>query len=140
MVALFALTIFPLLAAALVAGWIQRRRLQPILAGLPLTQERITVAEIRENARTATPYKRARNAYIAFLFACFAALGVAVSHFVAKPRLDSLTVVWTFIAVGLGRLAVVWYQGALRKAAETPAEAGTSEATRASFGSRGIFS
>ncbi len=130
MVALFALTIFPLLAAALVAGWIQRRRLQPILAGLPLTQERITVAEIRENARTATPYKRARNAYIAFLFACFAALGVAVSHFVAKPRLDSLTVVWTFIAVGLGRLAVVWYRRALRKAAETPAQAGASEATR----------
>ncbi len=124
MVTLFALTVFPLLSAALVG------RLQPVLAGLPLTQERITVAEIRENARTATPYKRARNAYIAFLFACFAALGVAVSHFVAKHGLDSLTVVWTFIAVLLGRLAIVWYRRALRKAAETPGEAGTSEATR----------
>jgi len=130
MVALFALTIFPLLAAVLAAGWIQRRRLQPVLAGLPLTQERITAAEIRENARTATPYKRARNAYIAFLFACFAAIGAAVSHFVAKPHLDSLTVLWIFISVLLGRLAFVWNRRALRKAAETPAEADTSKAAR----------
>ena len=53
-----------LVAALPFAGWIQRRRLQPILAGLPLTQERITFAEMRKNARTATPFKQSRNAFI----------------------------------------------------------------------------
>ncbi len=45
----FAISLVP------VAIWLQCRRLQPVLAGLPLTQERITRAEMRENARTVAP-------------------------------------------------------------------------------------
>ena len=43
---LFAISLVP------VANWLQRRRLQPILPGLQLTQERITFAEMRENVPT----------------------------------------------------------------------------------------
>src|SRR4029077_13598795 len=51
-IAIAVLVAISLVAALPLAGWIQRRRLQPILAGLLLTQERITFAEIRENVRT----------------------------------------------------------------------------------------
>ncbi len=47
---LFAISLVP------VAIWLQWRRLQPVLAVLPLTQERITRAEMYENARTAAPF------------------------------------------------------------------------------------
>jgi len=43
---LFAISLVP------VAIWLQRRRLEPILLGLPLTQERITRAEMPENVPT----------------------------------------------------------------------------------------
>ena len=84
-IAIAVLVAISLVAALPFAGWIKRRRLQPILAGLPLTQERITFADMRKNARTATPFKQSRNAFIASVFASFAAVAAAYSHYVAKP-------------------------------------------------------
>ena len=98
--------------------------MQPILADLPLTQERITFAEIRENVRTATPFKQSRNAFIASVFASFAAVAAAYSHYAAKPGLDAHVLVWAFNAVLWGSLAFVWYRRASRKATES------SDATR----------
>ena len=46
---LFAISLVP------VAIWLQWRRLQPVLAGLPLTQERIMRAEMREDTRAVAP-------------------------------------------------------------------------------------
>ena len=117
-VAITAFTVISLLAAIPLAGWFQRRRLEPILAGLPLTQERITFAEMRENARTATPFRQSRNAFIASVFASFAAVAATYSHYAAKPGLDAQLIVWSFNAVLWGSLAYVWYRRALRKATD----------------------
>ena len=45
------LIIIPLLALLPAAGFVQRRRLWPVLAGAPLTHERISYAEVRQNVR-----------------------------------------------------------------------------------------
>ena len=123
-IAIAVLVAISLVAAVPLANWIQRRRLEPILAGLPITQERITFAEMRENARTATPFRQSRNAFIASAFASFAAVAAAYSHYAAKPGLDAQLIIWSFNAVLWGSLAVVWYRRALRKA--TDASDGTS--------------
>jgi hypothetical protein len=61
-----------------------------------------------------------RNAFIASVFASFAAVAAAYSHFLVKPGLDGQVLLWTFNAVVWGSLAVVWYRRALLKATETP--------------------
>ena len=129
-IAIAVLVAISLVAALPFAGWIQRRRLQPILAGLPLTQERITLADMRKNARTATPFKQSRNAFIASVFASFAAVAAAYSHYAAKPGLDAQLIIWTFNAVLWGSLAFVWYGRALRKASETSTEAAKQDSAR----------
>jgi len=129
-IAIAVLVAISLVAALPFAGWIQRRRLQPILAGLPLTQERITFAEMRKNARTATPFKQSRNAFIASVFASFAAVAAAYSHYAAKPGLDAQLIIWTFNAVLWGSLAFVWYRRALRKASETSTEVAKPDSAR----------
>ena len=130
MVAIAVLVAISLVAAVPLANWIQRRRLQPILAGLPLTQERITLADMRKNARTATPFKQSRNAFIASVFASFAAVAAAYSHYAAKPGLDAQLIIWTFNAVLWGSLAFVWYRRALRKASETSTEVAKPDSAR----------
>lgn len=121
-IAIAALTAISLLAAIPLANWIQRRRLEPILAGLPPAQERITFADMRKNARIATPFGQSRNAFIASAFASFAAVFAACSHYFARPGIDAELMTWGFNAVVFGWLAVVWYRRALSKARATPPE------------------
>ena len=118
-IAIVVLVVVSLIGAVPLANWIQRRRLRPVLAGLPLTHERITFAEMRKTARTATPFRQSRNAFIASVFASFAAVAAAYSHFLVKPALDGHVLLWTFNAVLWGSLAVVWYRRALVRATET---------------------
>jgi len=118
LVAMTVLIVFPMLAAVPFAAWIQRRRLQPILAGLPLTDERITFA-MRQRAETASTLKQSLIACIASVFACFAAIGAALVHLVVKHSgFDGTVILWTVSAIFWGYVAVVWYRITLRKAGE----------------------
>lgn len=127
-IAITVLVVVSLVAAVLLANWTQRRRLRPVLAGLPLTQERITLAEIRKSAETATPFKQSRNAYVANVFTSFSAAGAVASHLIAKSSLDAHVIIWTFNAIVFGSLAFVWYRRALRKTTESSPDAGRVEA------------
>ena len=118
-IAIAVLVAISLVAALPLANWIQRRRLQPILAGLPLTQERITFAEMRENSRTATPFRQSRNAFIASLFGSVGAFTAAYSHFLVSSTIDAQVLLWAFNTVVWGSVAFVWYRRALNKATET---------------------
>ena len=119
LVAMTVLIVFPMLAAVPFAAWIQRRRLQPILAGLPLTDERITFADMRQRAETASTLKQSLIACIASVFACFAAIGAALVHLVVKHSgFDGTVILWTVSAIFWGYVAVVWYRITLRKAGE----------------------
>lgn len=131
-IAIVVLTVVSLIGAVPLANWIQRRRLRPVLERLPLTQERITFADMRKNARTATPFRQSRNAYLASVFACVAAVAAVYSHFIAKPGLDAYVIIWTFNAVLWGSLACVWI-------AERYARRRRRRMWRASFVSRGSF-
>ena len=119
LVAMIVLIVFPMLAAVPFAAWIQRRRLQPILAGLLLTDERITYADMRQRAETASTLKQSLIACIASVFACFAAIGAALVHLVVKHSgFDGTLILWTVSAIFWGYVAVVWYRRTLRKAGE----------------------
>jgi TPR repeat protein len=118
-IAMAALTAISLLATIPIVNRTQRRRLQPILAELPLTKERITFADMRKNARTAASFRQSRNAFIASAFASFAAVFAAYSHYFARPGIDAELMTWGFNAVVFGWLALVWYRRALSKAKTT---------------------
>ena len=116
-IAIAVLVAISLVAALPLAGWIQRRRLQPILTGLPLTQERITFADIgKMRGRDALQAIAQRlHCFRLCLFRCRRG-GLLALRRKAGPGRQLM--IWTFNAVSVGILAVVWYRRALRKATE----------------------
>jgi len=100
-----AMELLPLLVARPIALWIQKRRLQPILAGLPLTDERITNAEMR-------PLFAGGMYFLAF----GVLLALTVPALVQKHY--ALSGLLAFLAIVVGLLAVRWYRVTLPKAGE----------------------
>jgi hypothetical protein len=115
---MIALIAIPMLAILPVAGLIQRHRLSPVLAAVPLTTERISYAEMNQNVQRATPLKQSLNACIASIFACFAATVAILVHVSARHFFDAYVALWGFVAITFGSVAVVWYRRVLRKAEE----------------------
>jgi hypothetical protein len=112
------LILVPALCILPIAGLIQRRRLAPVLEGVPLTNERISYAELRKNVRAATPIKQSLNALVASLFAFFAATFAVISHMASRHvAFDSHVALWSFVALAFGFVSVVWYRQVLSKAA-----------------------
>jgi hypothetical protein len=113
------LIIIPMLAILPVAALIQRHRLAPVLAEAPLTNERISYAELRQNVEAATPLKQLINACIASVFACFAGALAVLTHLATRHFVfDGYVTVWGFVTITFGVVSVVWYRRCLRKAAE----------------------
>ena len=113
------LILMPAVFALPILGIIRRRQLAPILEGAKLTDERISYAELRKNARGATPLKQSVNALVASVFACFAALFVVFTHLDARHfTLDAQVVLWSFVAVTFGFGSVIWYRQVMSKVAE----------------------
>jgi hypothetical protein len=111
------LTFLALFALLPVAGLIQRHRLTPVLAGAPLTTERITFAELKQKVRAATPLKQSLNALVASLFACLAAFFAVLTHVATKHLvLDSYVALWGFVAISFGIASFQWYRQVLGKA------------------------
>ena len=133
------LTFLALFAVLPVAGLIQRRRLTPVLAGAPLTTERITYAELQQKVRAATPLKQSLNALVASLFACLAAffavlIYVATKHFV----LDFYVALWGFVAISFGIASFQWYRQVLRKAGSLEGDRGARKGLMRWIGLSGI--
>jgi hypothetical protein len=57
LIVMVVLIAIPVIAALPVTAWVQGRRLEPLLKGLPLTAERITIAEINQSAKNASTIK-----------------------------------------------------------------------------------
>jgi hypothetical protein len=113
------LILMPAVFALPILGIIRRRQLAPILESAKLTDERISYAELRKNARGATPLKQSVNALVASVFACFAALFVVFTHLDARHfKLDAQVVLWSFVAVTFGFGSVIWYRQVMSKVAE----------------------
>ena len=112
------LILVPAFAVLPLVGVIKRRRLAPVLEGAELTSERISFAELRNNARAASTLKQSLNALVASLFAFFAALFALVVHLVTKHfAFDSQVALWIFVAVAFGFASASWYLQVLSKAA-----------------------
>lgn len=112
------LILVPVVAALPIYGLVQRRRLVVVLAGAKLTNERISFAELRTNARAASTLKQSLNALVASLFASFAALFALVVHLVTKHfAFDFQVALWIFVALAFGFASTSWYLQVLRKAA-----------------------
>ena len=111
------LIVSPFLALLPIAGFLQRHRLRHILAELPLTNERISYAEVRKNVRAVTPIKQSLNALVASLFACFAATFAVLIHLATKHFVfDAYVALWGFVAAAFGFTSITWYREVLRKA------------------------
>jgi hypothetical protein len=112
------LILVPALCILPIVGLIQRHRLAPVLEGVPLTNERISNAELQKNVRAATPIKHSLNALVASLFAFFAALFAVLTHMASRHfAIDSHVALWSFVALAFGFASVVWYRQVLSKAA-----------------------
>ena len=110
------LIVFPLLALLPVAGFVQRRRLRPVLASASLTNERISYAEVRKNVRAATPLRQSLNALVASLFAFFAAAFAVLIHLITKHFVfDAYVALWGFVSIAFGFASFTWYREILRK-------------------------
>jgi hypothetical protein len=118
-IAMVVLIVVPVIAALPVAAWVQGRRLQPLLKGLPLTAERITIAEINQSARKVSTIKQSLLACISSVAACAAAVAAVGMHIALRRGfLDGQTILWTFVAIAFGWAAVHWYRVTLDKAGE----------------------
>jgi uncharacterized membrane protein len=114
------LIVIPIIAALPLTALVQGRRLQPLLKGLPRTAERITFAEINQNAKNVSTIKQSLLACISSVAACAAALAAVGMHIALKHGfLDGQTILWTFVAIAFGWAAVHWYQVILDKAGES---------------------
>jgi hypothetical protein len=112
-----ALIVLPMMALLPIAGFIQRRRLAPVLAGAPLTSERISYAEVRQNVRSSTPPKQLLNALVASVFACVAACFALLVHVLTRHVVfDAYIALWGFVAIAFGVASFSWYREVLRKA------------------------
>jgi hypothetical protein len=111
------LILIPLLALLPIAGFVQRRRLRPVLSGAPLTTERISYGEVLQNVRAGTPLKQSLKALVASLFAFFAASFVVLIHLVTRHFVfDAHVALWGFIAISWGFASFLWYRQLLGKA------------------------
>ena len=120
------LIIIPLLALLPAAGFVQRRRLRPVLAAARLTHERISYAEVRQNVRAGTPLKQSLNALVASLFAFFAAAFAVLLHLVTRHFVfDAYVALWGFVSIQFGFASLTWYREVLRKAATVESDRGT---------------
>ena len=122
---MIALIVVPLFCLLPIAGFVQRHRLRHVLAGAPLTSERISYAEVRKNMRAGTPFKQSLNALVASLFACFAAAFVILIHLTTKHFVfDAYVALWGFVAVAFGFASFTWYREVVRKAVPGETERG----------------
>jgi len=120
------LIIIPLLALLPAAGFVQRRRLRPVLAGAPLTHERISYAEVRQNVRDGMPLRQSLNVLVASLFAFFAAAFAVLLHLVTKHFVfDAYVALWGFVSIQFGFASFTWYRAVLRKTATAESARGT---------------
>jgi hypothetical protein len=118
-IAMAVLIVTPIAAGLPLTGWIQRRRLQPVLKELPLTTERISLAEVSQSITNVSTVKQSLLACIASVFACAGGLSAAGMHLVANHGfLDGQMMVWTFMAIVFGFQAVRWYRIILTKVGE----------------------
>jgi hypothetical protein len=119
MIAMVVLILAPIAAGLPLAGWIQRRRLQPVLKNLPLTTEHISLAELNQSMKNVSTVKQSLLALIASVVACVGGLSAAGTRLATKHGfLDGQTIVWTLVAIVFGFQAVRWYRIILTKAAE----------------------
>jgi tetratricopeptide (TPR) repeat protein len=96
------------------------RRLQPILAGVPQTDQRITIAEIRQALNQRLSYPQLRRAAISNAIACVAsAAGAALLIYFRKQHAsflsDPLWLLFGFNAVIFGFSSVSSFRSALQK-------------------------
>jgi hypothetical protein len=118
-IAMLVLIVTPIAAALPLTGWIQRRRLQPVLKELPLTTERISLAEVSQSLTNVSTVKQSLLACIASVVACAGGLSAAGMHLAANHGfLDGQMMVWTFMAIVFGFQAVRWYRIILTKVGE----------------------
>jgi hypothetical protein len=118
-IAMVVLIVTPLAGALPLAGWIQRHRLQPVLKDLPLTTERISLAEINQSLKNVSTIKQSLQACIVSVFACVAGLSAAGMRLATRHGLlDGQMMVWTFVAIIFGFQVVRWYRIILTKVGE----------------------
>jgi tetratricopeptide (TPR) repeat protein len=96
------------------------RRLRPILAGVPQTDQRITIAEIRQALNQKQSYQQLRRAAILNAVTCvISAASAALMLYLRKPHVsflsDPLWVMFGFNTVLFGFSSVSSYLGALQK-------------------------
>jgi len=96
------------------------RQLQPILAGVPQTDQRITIAEIRQAINQGQSYQQLRRAAILYAVACvLSAAGAALMIYFRKQHdimpSDNLFFVFGFNALIFGFSSVSSYLNALQK-------------------------
>ncbi len=118
-IAMVLLIVTPIAIALPLTGWIQRRRLQPVLKDLPLTTERISLAEVNQSMKNVSTVKQSLLACIVSVVACVGGLSAAGMRLAAKHGfLDGQMMVWTFVAIVFAFQAVRWYRIILTKVGE----------------------
>ncbi len=118
-IAMVLLIVTPIAIALPLTGWIQRHRLQPVLKDLPLTTERISLAEVKQSMKNVSTVKQSLLACIVSVVACIGGLSAAGMRLAAKHGfLDGQMMVWTFVAIVFAFQAVRWYRIILTKVGE----------------------
>ena len=93
--------------------WLQLRRVRPVLAGAPMTGDRITAAEIQRDMRAAMTGKSTLNACVASVFACVASAGASGFNFLYGHT--GQAIFWAIITTVWALLAMRWYRLTLSK-------------------------
>jgi tetratricopeptide (TPR) repeat protein len=96
------------------------RRLQPILAGVPQTDQRITIAEIRQALNQGLSYQQLRRTAISNAIACVASVaGIAVQLYFRKHNAglfsDPLCLLFGFNALIFGLSSVSSFRSMVQK-------------------------
>jgi hypothetical protein len=105
-IAMVVLIVTPIAVALPLTEWIQRRRFQPVLKDLPLTTERISLAEVNQNMMNVSTVKQSLLTCIGSVVVCVCGLSVAGMRLAKHGFLDGQMIVWTFVAIVFGFQAV----------------------------------
>jgi hypothetical protein len=116
---LFVMLAGSILALLQVFSWVQLYRLQPLLAHLPRSNERISFSELREAARKSQPVKDLISVGATLAFLCSVSMfnvGLGLGLAIAKGHGSFNLYAFAFLAILLGWAAFTRFRLAMRKA------------------------
>jgi hypothetical protein len=114
LVAIVTLILVPIFGALPLLAWIQKRRVQPLLEGVRLSDERITSEDMRQSLLSEMSMKQLLFVFMSGVFASTTMAYSAILHLVSKHYPQAAF--WSLIAIVIGLSTISRYRQILEKA------------------------